>query len=59
MDDKKYPFLISEREMKEWIMGCPAQVKKIRIEQPSPDAEFKLGGGRARELELELYFDEA
>ena len=27
--------------------------------QPSPDAEFKLGGGRARELELELYFDEA
>ena len=31
MDDKKYPFLISEREMKEWIAGCPAQVKKIRI----------------------------
>ena len=27
--------------------------------QPSPDAEFKIGGGRARELELDFYFDEA
>ena len=42
MDDKKYPFLISEREMKEWIAGCPAQVKKIRIEQPSHDADPQI-----------------
>lgn len=27
--------------------------------QPSPDAEFKIGGGRVRELQLDLYFDVA
>ena len=38
MDEKKYPRLISDREMKEWIPGCPAQVKGIRIEQAAEGA---------------------
>ena len=38
MDERKYPYLISEREMKEWIPGCPAQVKGIRIEQAAEGA---------------------
>jgi len=42
MDDKKYPLLISDREMKEWIHGCPAQIKKVRIEQMAPGADPQI-----------------
>lgn len=42
MNDKKYPYLISERESKEWIPGCPVQVKKIRIELPAEGADPQI-----------------
>lgn len=42
MNDKKYPHLISERECREWISGCPVQVKKIRIELPAEGADPQI-----------------
>lgn len=42
MNKKIYPSLISERECREWITGCPAQVKKTRIELPSEGAEPQI-----------------
>ncbi len=37
MEEKKYPRMISERDMKEWIPLCPIQVKRIRVAQNTPD----------------------
>lgn len=37
MEEKKYPRIVSERDMKEWIPLCPIQVKRVRIVQNTPD----------------------
>jgi len=37
MEEKKYPRIISEREMKEWLTSCPVQVKRVRVEQMAAD----------------------
>jgi len=37
MEEKKYPRIVSERDMKEWIPLCPVQVKRVRVVQNTPD----------------------
>ncbi len=36
--EKVYPIIISDRVQKEWIPGCPVQVKQIRISREKEDA---------------------
>ena len=42
MADTAYPRVVSERETREWIPGCPVQIKKLRIEEPSPGSGLTL-----------------
>ncbi|MBQ8512056.1 MAG: leucine-rich repeat domain-containing protein [Clostridia bacterium] len=37
MDEKKYPRIVSERDMKEWLPLCPVQIKRVRVVQNTPD----------------------
>lgn len=37
MEDKKYPRIVSERDMKEWLPLCPIQVKRVRVVQNTPE----------------------
>lgn len=33
MEEKKYPRIVSERDMKEWLNLCPVQIRRIRVVQ--------------------------
>ena len=38
MEEKKFPRIVSEREMKEWLPLCPVQVKKVRVVQNTAES---------------------
>ncbi len=38
MEEKKYPRIVSEREMKEWLPLCPVQVKRVRVVQNTAES---------------------
>lgn len=56
--NKKYPYKNWSFHTGRVSVADGAVVFGGEAVQPSPDAELKLSGGRIRELELELYFDE-
>ena len=31
MEYGAYPHILSDREQKEWIVGCPVQVKRVKL----------------------------
>lgn len=38
MEYSKYPHILSDREQKEWIEGCPVQVKRVKLTVPDADS---------------------
>ncbi len=37
MEYSSYPHILSDREQKEWIGGCPVQVKRVKLSVPSAE----------------------
>jgi len=42
MEYSSYPHVLSDREQREWINGCPVQVKRVRLTVPAPDSGIVL-----------------
>ncbi len=42
MEEKNYPYVISEREQSEWIRSCPAQVREITLLRPAEGAQVQI-----------------
>ncbi|MBR4206947.1 MAG: leucine-rich repeat domain-containing protein [Clostridia bacterium] len=42
MADIEYPRVVSERSPREWIPGCPVQVKKLRLTRESAESGLSL-----------------
>lgn len=38
MEYSSYPHILSDREQREWIPGCPAQVRRVRLVVPSRES---------------------
>lgn len=37
MESTTYPRVLSDREQREWIAGCPVRVRRVRLSIPGPD----------------------
>ncbi len=42
MENGGYPRVLSDKEQKEWIAGCPVQVKRVRLTVPAEGAQSVL-----------------
>ncbi len=42
MEYGAYPHILSDRVQKEWIKGCPVQVKRVKLSVPSADSGIVL-----------------
>jgi len=42
MEYSTYPHILSDREQKEWILGCPVQVKRVKLTVPGEGSGIVL-----------------
>jgi len=42
MEYSSYPHILSDREQREWIFGCPVQVKRVKLAVPAADSGIVL-----------------
>lgn len=66
MEYSSYPHILSDREQREWIEGCPVQVKRVKLTVPAPESGIILsavitpcGGFSVESVEAAVEFTDA
>ena len=66
MEYSGYPHILSDREQREWIEGCPVQVKRVKLIVSSPESGIVLsavilpcGGYSVEEIDVSAAFSDA